>query len=146
MGVGFVELDAEQGALVRVHGGLEELFGVHFTQTFEALDLHAAFADLHDLVEDAGNTEHGVDLRIVAIAFDNFEERLVLAAEVIDVQTKLIELLEAGLHAVGLVNFDQTSAASLFRRGGAVGGIDLRFTKEVQIMVVSGEIGQSVAI
>ena len=64
----------------------------------------------------------------------------------IDVQAKLIELLEAGFHTVGLVDLNQTSAASLLRRGGAVGGIDLRFAKEVQIVVFAGEIGQRIAI
>ena len=94
VGVGFVELDLEQRALGRVHGGLEELLGVHFTKTFEALDLHAAFANFHDLVEDAGDAEDGMGFCMVAFAFDDFKQRLVLTAEVIDMQAEFVELLE----------------------------------------------------
>ena len=39
------------------------------------------------------------------------EQGLVLAAEMIHVQAELIELLEAALHAVGLVNLNQAGAA-----------------------------------
>ena len=47
-----VQVDLEQLALVRVHRGLEQLLRVHFAQAFEALDLHAAPADLDDLLQD----------------------------------------------------------------------------------------------
>ena len=30
--------DLQQGAVLRVHGGLPQLVGVHFTQTFVTLD------------------------------------------------------------------------------------------------------------
>ena len=48
-GIVLVEIDLHELALVGVHRGLEKLLWVHFAQAFEALDLHALFADLENL-------------------------------------------------------------------------------------------------
>ena len=37
-------MNLKQGAFFRVHGGVPELFGIHFTETFEALHRHVGAA------------------------------------------------------------------------------------------------------
>ena len=80
-GVVLVEADAEELADFRVHGGFEELLGVHFAESLEAFDLDAAAGDFEDLAEDFGDGEDWSDLLFFAVAFDDFEDRGVVIEE-----------------------------------------------------------------
>src|SRR4029077_13313513 len=54
-GVVVVQVHLQEFAFLRIHRGLEQLLGVHFTETFETLDLHPAAANLQNLLQDFGN-------------------------------------------------------------------------------------------
>src|SRR5262249_11499876 len=54
-GVILVQVDLQQFALLGIHGGLEQLFGVHLAETFETFDLHAPPANLQNLLQDFWN-------------------------------------------------------------------------------------------
>src|SRR6516165_3955541 len=56
-GVVLVEIHPEQLASRRIHRGGEELFGIHFAQTFEPLDLNTSPTDFLNHFEDAGDRE-----------------------------------------------------------------------------------------
>ena len=83
-GVG--EVDAQQLALGRVHCGLEEFLGVHFSQTLESRNLDATLADGLHAAEDVRNGKERRDDGLVALALDQFKERLVLRGVVIDAE------------------------------------------------------------
>jgi hypothetical protein len=159
-----VQVDFEEAALLGVHRGFEELLGIHFSETFEALNGEAAFADLDDALEDFGDREDGLRDGFVAFAFDEFEERGVVVREVFDFEAFLRQLVDEFLDGDGLVEFDQTGAAAdggfvFFRLGGgfvdrrslAFGGsfrgLDFEevevgvFSREFADLFLAGEIG-----
>src|SRR6266508_1649892 len=70
------EVDPQKLAFRRVHRGVEKLLGIHLAQALETLDLQTAAADLFDAGKDFGNGEERLDRRLLALAFDQFEERL----------------------------------------------------------------------
>ena len=74
----------QQAALGRVHGRDEELLRVHFTETLEAGDLHAAFADFLHRLENFRDGEDRALLLAVALALEQLEERLVGGAILVD--------------------------------------------------------------
>ena len=74
-----------------VHGGLEELLGIHFAQALEALDLDAALPHLLDGGEDLGDGEQGTPLLALALALQELEEGLVLRRVVLDGEPTLGE-------------------------------------------------------
>ena len=84
-----VHLHLEEPAGGRIHGGVEELGGVHFAEALEAFDFDAVAADLEDLVEDFG---HAAKSGCGVLRLDEFEERFVLGAEVIEVQAGFVQL------------------------------------------------------
>ena len=86
-GVVVVQIDLQQLALLRVHRGLEKLLRVHFAEAFEALDLHAAPADLDDLLVNLGNGEERMHRGLFAFAFDQLEDRVIARGVVLDLQT-----------------------------------------------------------
>ena len=111
-GVVFVEIHLEHLALFRVHGGFEELLGVHFPEAFEPLDREAAFADFEDLREDFRDREKRVGDRLVAIALDEFENWMVAIRVVLDFQALAGEFVDEFLGGDRLMEFDELGAAA----------------------------------
>ena len=64
-------------------------FGVHFAQALEALDLDALLPDLYHPCENFGDGEQRLRRRLLAFAFDEFEQRFVLRRIMLDVQALL---------------------------------------------------------
>jgi len=93
-----------------------------------------------------GMLKTGWTLALSPFAFDDLEQRFVLAAEVIDVQAEFIELLEAAFHAVRFVDLDQAGAAvrlGLIEPTVAVRRSASRLPgEEMQVVVVLGEGGE----
>jgi hypothetical protein len=115
-GVVLVHLHAEELAGGGIHRRVEELLGVHFTETLESLDLHAPLPDLHDLGKDLRDAEDGMDFGMIALAFDDLEEGLILRGETAHIETELAETDEELGDGVGLVDLDEAGAAA-----GAIG-------------------------
>ena len=111
-----VQIDLQQLALLRIHRGLEQFFRVHFAETFEPLDLHAAPADLQNLLKNLRNGEQRVDDGFFAFAFDQFEDRTIARGVVIDFQTFPRQLRDELLNRRGFVQLDQFAAAAAGRR------------------------------
>ena len=101
--------------LLGIHRGLEQLFGVHFAETFEALDLHAAPADLQNLLQDFRDGEKRMRSGFIAFAFDQLEDRLIARGVVIDLQTFARELGDDLLNRGRFVQLDQFAAAPICR-------------------------------
>ena len=79
------------------------MLGVHFTKTFEPLDGEAAFADFQDGRKNFWNgVERGGD-GFVALAFDEFEDRLIAARIVFDFEAFAGEFVDELLSGCGLV-------------------------------------------
>jgi len=116
-GVILIKNDLEHFAFLGVHGGLEELLGVHFSEAFESLDGETAFADFENFDEDLRNGEERVGEGLVAFAFDEFEDRLVAARVVFDFQALAGEFVDEFLGRCGLVEFDEFGPAA-----GGLGG------------------------
>jgi hypothetical protein len=117
-GVVLVEADAEELADFGVHGGFEELLGVHFTESFEALDLDAASGDFENLAEDFRHGENRGDLLLVAVALEDFEDRGVIIEEDRGIDAALGETGKDAGDGVGLVEFVQVRAAGWTAVGG----------------------------
>ena len=81
--------------------------GVHFAEAFEAFDFDAVAADFEHLGEDFRHAEERVDL----LRLDEFEERSVLGAEVIDVQAGFVQSGQQAGDRPRLVDFDEAGAA-----------------------------------
>jgi len=111
-GVILIKNDLEHFAFLGVHGGLEELLGVHFSEAFESLDGETAFADFENFDEDLRNGEERVGEGLVAFAFDEFEDRLVAARVVFDFQALAGEFVDEFLGRCGLVEFDEFGPAA----------------------------------
>lgn len=136
------QIHAQHATLGGVHGGFEELLGVHFTQAFEALNLDAAFADAEDGVEDARYIEHGVADGFGPLTLNDLEEGLVLAAEVVDVQAEFIELAEEFLHGAGFVDFDKLGAG-----GGAGVAVFVKgASKDTEVGMLASEFAELLVV
>ena len=111
-GVVLVELDFEHLALFGIHGGLEELLRVHFSEALEPLDREAALADLEDFGEDFGNGEERVADSLFAFALDEFKDRFVAVGVVFDFQAFAGELVDELLRRDGFVKLDKLGPAA----------------------------------
>ncbi len=100
-----VEADAEELAGGGVHGGFEELFGVHFAETLEAFDLNALAGDFEHAGEDFGDRKQRRGLLFFAFAFDEIEEWGVVRVEVADVDAGFGEAGKEFGDRVRLVEF-----------------------------------------
>ena len=103
-----IEFDLKELAAFRVHGGVVELFGVHFTEALEAIDFETAAADFEDALEDFGDGEERV---LTAVVFEEFEERFILSGELVEGEPFFAELDEDFANGAGLVDFVETGAA-----------------------------------
>ena len=103
-----------------VHGGVEELFGVHFAQAFEAFDFQPTAAHFLDAVEDFGDGEQGLGLLLFGFALEEFEEGLVLGG-VLVVYTTQIGFYFGNLGASYTGYLIGETIYGYFRIGDAVG-------------------------
>ena len=106
----FVQIDLEQFAFFRIHRGLEQFLGIHFAETFEALDLHPATPDLQNLVQDFGNGKKRIRNRAIPFAFDQFKNRPIARRVMINLQPFAGELGDDLLDGGGFVQLDQLAA------------------------------------
>src|SRR4029453_9936165 len=86
-GVMLVYVPLQELAFLRVHRGLEQLFGVHFAEALESLDLHPTTANLEDLLEYLRNRKERMQNGSFAFAFDQFEDWPITGGIMADFQT-----------------------------------------------------------
>ena len=87
-----IQIYLEQFALLRIHRRLEQLLRVHFAETFEALDLHAAATDLQNLMQNFGNRKKRMRNSFLTFALDQFEDGAIARGIVTDLQAFAREL------------------------------------------------------
>jgi len=136
-------------AVEGVHRRFKELLGVHFAQTFEALDLDAMPADLLDCFKDFGDGEKLACFGPYAFAFGELKERFILGRVMLDGEASAGELFEQIRDGGALIEFNMGGATGPQTFGFTVFGIVtvtvaiLIFTVAVFILLIliEAEIG-----
>ena len=102
-GVIIVYVYFQELAFLRIHRGLEQLFGVHLAEALEALDLDPAPANLQNLLKNFGNRKERMRDGLFAFAFDQLEDRPVAGSVMGNFEALAGELGNQFLDRSGLV-------------------------------------------